>query len=420
MRLKLSLKKLLLFLYALFLFFNSYFIITWSTFYNGRFYFLVKIGPLLSAVFLFLFVASSNQLKLRFNNRDFIVVFVAALFVIWVCFFTVEMYFSIQYLVVAISILLLLKINDSDRKTILKYIIYIFVVCSLPSAIYFILYCFHIDIPHTVLLSPNEMKTRYGMSYLFYPLGLIITGYGLPRPCGLFDEPGYMGTVAARLYAAIFQSKDLALRKWKACLVIIGISSFSLAFYVLFFARISIHILEKGYTKVVLLFPLLLAVYIVFININVSNPQMQIMQERLRISGGKLSGDTRTSKSFEEEFSRFLDGDKLVVLRGNGIKAHVDNANMEGSSSYKAIIYDYGIMGIGLLFFLLFLILNSSSFSKENMDFFIIYVLSMYQRPAIFSVLFIGLLVCGMEKCEIRHNILATLDSYFGRKSEKK
>ena len=336
----------------------------------------------------------------------------AIVFLIWSCFLTIEINFSLYCLLVAINLFFLLFMNNEERQTILRYIIIILVVCSLPSILYYILFVLNINVPYTVLSSLSEGKTNLGIFYRHYPFGLIITGYTLPRPSGLFDEPGYMGTFAGILYAAIMENKDTSLKKWKICLIVIGVFSFSLAFYILLIARLLIYASEKGFKKTIILLPLLLIAFGVFLNVDFHNEQIQLIQERLRISDNRLSGDNRTTKSFDIEYESFLHEDMTTVLRGNGLDAHMQNSRMVGSSSYKILIYNYGIIGSVLLLLLLYLIVNSSGFSKSNLAYWIIYLLSMYQRPGVFTVLYMGILVCGLEKNSVHQSLIATLGSF--------
>ena len=408
----LSSKKILLFLYSLLLFFNSSFCLTWSNFGNGRLSVLATISPVLCTVFMLLYLYSSYPNR-ELNKFDFRVVCGLVLFVVWVLFVSVQKKISVYYLLVSINVVLLLLTDKEERKQIIGYITRIFVICSLPSILYYVLGILNITVPYSILPSLDVGKTNMGIFYQHYPLGLVITGYQMPRPCGLFDEPGYMGTLAAVLYAAIMENKNKPIMKWKISLVIIGIFSFSLAFYILFFARLFIYIAEKNYRKALLLIPLILVGYLLFININFQNVQLQRFQARLMITENGLAGDNRTSTAFDSEYESFLDDDPTIVLRGNGVDAHMQNVKMVGSSSYKVLIYNHGIIGTSLLLLLLLLIASSSGFSKSNLAFLLIYIASMYQRPGVFSVLYMGIFICGLQKNSVHQGFMMTCKSFF-------
>ncbi len=349
------------------------------------------------------------------TKRYFCVAFITVVFISWIFFVSVQKHLSVYYLIVAFNLLMLLQIENIDRRQILKYIIIILTVTSFPSIIYYILYVLHIRLPYTVLPSLHESKTQLGIYYQHYPFGLIIAGSAMPRPSGLFDEPGYMGTLAGILYAAVLESRDKTIKKWRICLIIIGLFSFSLAFYILFFVRIMIYIAEKGYKRVALILPVLIALFVVFMNVDFHNEQIQEVQARLKIGENGLEGDNRTTMAFDEEYGFFIRGDTKIILRGNGLDAHMKNPKMIGASSYKVLVYNYGIIGTGLLILLLVLIVYSVGFTKNNTAFLLIFLLSMYQRPGVFTMHFISILICGLEKGEVHRELFGVLKALSNR-----
>lgn len=64
---------------------------------------------------------------------------------------------------------------------------------------------------------------------------------------------------------------------------------------------------------------------------------------RLEVDDGEMAGNNRVSKSFDDEYSSFLETTDVIFGRD------YDYSNF-GDSGYKVFLYDFGIVGVVLLY----------------------------------------------------------------------
>jgi len=252
-----------------------------------------------------------------------------------------------------------------------------------------------INLPFTLLLGDHEGKIRLGTYYRkYFGAAFLYSRFSqFVRLSAVYDEPGVVGTFAALFLIA----DDFRFKKLKNIVIAIGgVLSLSLAFFLLTGLAASIRSIRKGSLVFAGVFSLIVVSYFVFMNLETNNPAIGWLQNRLTIDDSGLAGDNRASESFDYEFSAFLKDDIRKVIFGNGSRAAVSNYRMSGSFSYKMIIYDFGIFGfVLLLVWLVIAGIKTSGISWRIVVLIVALLLSIYQRPDVFAVPYIFLLIGG-------------------------
>ena len=120
---------------------------------------------------------------------------------------------------------------------------------------------------------------------------------------------------------------------------------------------------------------------------------------RMEFEDGTFSGNNRTSASFETWYQDYLFSDNVFWGYGKGKSLIVDS----GGASYKHLIVDYGIV-MFLIYCLAFVLLYWEKFRRsKNMLLLIMLFLSLiYQRPFIFSTIYLFLLISPIYNLDSR------------------
>lgn len=225
--------------------------------------------------------------------------------------------------------------------------------------------------------------------YEVYPL-LVYQFESAMRFSSIFDEPGYLGTLS--IFVLILGGMNL--RKWYNLVLLIGgILSLSFAFYVMLAIVLGIYMIKSQ------TYYILLVIGAVVYLINKYLPEFFIpfleRNEMAVFFGGTYSDNRGDS----EEAIRFIHNTPFVnILIGNGydspMKYFRDNNDGLASSSIWRMILQIGYMGV------LSVVLFITKYTRKyfsNILFTIIFVLSIYQRPHIFEMIFIFFLACGFN-----------------------
>lgn len=250
--------------------------------------------------------------------------------------------------------------------SIIVYIVLVFVGLSLPSQI----------------ISP--MNSAKSIDYLQFPFLLVPSNTNIVdmfRFMALFDEPGVVGTISGVLLFV----RGIRLKDWIIYPILIsGILSFSLAFYLLFFVYILFYqsIGAKVITVLVLIF---LAFYF-----GENDFVQEKIFERLQIEDGQLTGMNRTQISMDNFMRDFKNRDEYWFGYGNNYAQNVVN---KGGASYKDLIVNYGIIGFSFFVIIsLALGIKELGLSKGFIIYFISFWAIIYQRPFIFSPIYLFLI----------------------------
>lgn len=303
----------------------------------------------------------------------------------------VKILFGIFFLQIPI-IVFLLGDNDFKIRTY-KYFIKFFALSLIPGIIIFAFNLIGTDFSHTLIEPLNALKTGYYKCYY----GAVVYAssvehYGnilFTRLCAMYDEPGVPGTICGIIL--MIEKLDIKKNLTNKILLIGGLLSFSLAFYILLLINMLVNKKFKLFVFII--------ISLTILNFSNFNKQYGLFDKmlfnRVMISDNKLSGDNRTSLTLDYAYEKFMQGDLGTILVGKGqgyVQSHVDGG---GSSSYKILIYERG-----LIFFILYLLLIALLYYKNTVNFKNYYILlaiylSIYQRPDILILAYIVLIVGG-------------------------
>lgn len=241
-----------------------------------------------------------------------------------------------------------------------------------------------------VVISPlNTVKTY---DYMAYPFLVIPNYMGIDsyfqslRFCGPFDEPGVVGTIAGlMLYIDDFNLKD----KRNIVILLSGLLSMSLFFYLLSIVFAVYYLFTKQikikYRIFVVLFVILLIVF------SKQSPVLNLLiWDRLEYdkTEGAISGDNRAS----EELKVYFDSIQGTSEFWWGIDNKSRLSEFSDSAGYRNAVLSNG--AIVCIMYLLFFILFAIS-SIKSIWYIIIFIslllMTLYQRPGLFSVNYIYL-----------------------------
>lgn len=229
--------------------------------------------------------------------------------------------------------------------------------------------------------------------YTVYPLFLITdNAFNIQnsfRFAGPFDEPGMVGTFSALLiFANSFNFRD-----WKTYVMLIsGIASFSLFFYIVIIIVLIPYLLGKKKIGVILL--LILSLGALYIGTKDNAIMERLVWRRLEWNSSeqRISGSDRTT--YEAE--RIYKSKRWTREYWIGLDEYERYREIaRGSNTYQNVVMHNGM--VFLLLYVLFFILyawygrrNTSSF----IVFFMLFISCIYQRPQILSCAYVFVYTC--------------------------
>lgn len=265
------------------------------------------------------------------------------------------------------------------KVRIFKYYYYIVLITTAISIVLYLLYVLDINIGFKEV----EYYRDYGSGldkYIKYFIFAIYKHGDEIRLCGLFNEPGKLGTYLALLY--IIKNNDTSVLE-KFILLMGGLLTTSFSFFIL----ISIYYFTKFFilNKKIAICITLLLISFLFItpSIDFHNQTLNSFFGRFELTDvGLLAGNNRTNKEFDVAFDELLSSNKVFFGNGFNSVAQIKNAN---ASSYKSIIYEFGIVGfLTLISLYIYTGIRLSNRSKNSIIFIALFFLSAIQRPLIF------------------------------------
>jgi len=215
---------------------------------------------------------------------------------------------------------------------------------------------------------------------------------------GLFEEPGMLGTIMAFLLMA-----DLALgpghRMRKAILLILGLLSCSLTFYLsLLFILMGTMLRSSGGSRwgfwaIILLIGAAISAFLTLPDAEYGVNKLIGARLAAMYAGDGSSGSSSTwdtgGKAFGQEFDDYMrSATTSELVFGNGPTPANNDGMYPEWSTYRATVYEYGILGcaLGVLFPLYWLIVRPLQARQFAMTLMLIPAfLSLYHRPELFS-----------------------------------
>ncbi|MEE5993456.1 MAG: hypothetical protein V3G42_09475 [Oscillospiraceae bacterium] len=291
------------------------------------------------------------------------------------------------------------------QVNVYKAYYWIFAVTLIVPFIYFVVTKIGIHLPYSELQSYERIKVAHHYYYKHYPFAVQIANHAKQeierRFNGIYDEAGRLGTMAA-LFLCV-EGFDFKKNKLNLVVLVAGIFSFSLAFYVMCFAYFIIKNIANRNFRSVLIVGILALCYVIFINIPIQNENLADIQQRITLTDSGMAGDNRTSDRYEAIFKNQFENAGIMVKLfgyGSGAIGTIQNTRLIDGSSYKSLIFDYGYVGFGLS--ILWVAATIGIIMKKNpkdtaffISQFVMYLLNVYQRPTVFYVPFLFITIGG-------------------------
>ena len=389
---------------------NPYFL--WPSFAGGVLayfaYIVYALSIILYIVSISYLIRSSAYFKLSKRNLLIGALFLIMYIHIYVLGATgVSAQTLISGLLAYINLFLLATCEESVRKNVFEKFVVLFIVSLIPGLVYYILETIGISLSIGTLQSQNQLVYANSAEFMgnsgYYKLyiGAVMRVSANTRFSGIYDEAGLVGTVSALLLIA----RKFEIKKDKKCrwLFLFNIISFSLAGYSLIAIYFFIRWIHKEQWKLCAgIIACIVALY-GFLNMHTSNTLINNLQSRIEITSTGISlVNNRESSVFDIGYQEFTNASLYRKIMGYGRGASSQNRYMNGSSSYKCVIYDYGYWG----FFLMILIITYCYFRQESgrkvdawdlISFYTVFLISIYQRPAIMYAYYFIILYGGKE-----------------------
>ena len=306
---------------------------------------------------------------------------------------------------IAIAVFVFLPANV-QAKTFNEFMT-LFTVTLLPSLLFYILNLIGISIPYSILPSYEAIKSSAGIYYRhsFLSAQLINPVAVINRFNGIYFEAGILGTVSAMFLCVkkySFRGKD----KWREkILLVAGILSMSIAFILLSIIYfVSKNIASHNFKSVVALVAIMI-IYSIAVSVPLRNPALANIQKRITVVDYSLQGDNRVSKKYDQVMEEYYASNFKTHLIGFGrgtFGKRQGKLNFDGSS-YKSILYDYGMLGFALYvgWFILYGIKANIKFRIKLLDWLpvaIVQLANIYQNPAVFPIYFILIYSGGLAE----------------------
>ena len=288
------------------------------------------------------------------------------------------------------------NLSKENKIDIFKMFIKVFVLTLIPGLIYYIFELMGISLSIGILQSKNQLTyaqsieglNGVGMGYYKLYIGAVMRVSSNTRFSGIYDEAGLVGTVAA--LCLIANKMELKNRKSMKILLIAVMISFSLAGYILLLGYFLLNSIKKQRWKLVLGCIFVIIIGYILLTFNFDNELIKTLQERIIVENGTITiVNNRVSSKFDIGYSQFENANILTKLIGFGRGAATANEYINGSSSYKCSIYNYGYLGFSLMIItIIFAYRNymKNIFNQHWYEFclLVIFMISIYQRPAIY------------------------------------
>ncbi|MBE5898688.1 MAG: hypothetical protein E7279_03715 [Lachnospiraceae bacterium] len=381
------------------LFSASYFM--WETYPITVVYIVARLYKILVEVVVFFYCCFKRRVIKIDNNRIamYVYIFIVLSFIHFAG--SVKSFYRGGELLLLIdAFIILFLFNDEENSYVFRIITYGFSIIVLPSVIYYLItISFGVELPYYKLLGIHAGKISSGIYYELRPFGLIINAPGgyVARLCGIYDEPGVVGTFSALLLSASMKNT----RRFRAVNILLfveGVLSFSFAFYLLFFISLLLLFIDKSLIKGIMLILFVGICGVIFFNINFDNQQINSIKKRFNYSienGLEIEND-RYNKEYEAEYNKFIEDGGYELVFGNGYAASSKSDKLSGGSVYSRLIYDYGILGTILYIGVFLFVLLGFGINKKNITFILVFFISIYQRPYVLVRDFFVIYLCAL------------------------
>lgn len=355
-------------------------------------------SPFYSATYgwLYLYLKLSLVLYLLlFKSRYFIfnwgvLLLLIALFTNWflgyIHSYGKENFFTIVRVLIILPFCLLKNEIKAQVYVAFKNVLFLM---SLLGIIVYAFYSFNLVAPVSVVEFYDNEYVSITYDYANYVVSyLAVPQIGFARLCGLFNEPGMLGTLGALVLVA----DRLRIDRKNVVIITACILAFSTAFYAIVFVYILIRGIVERNKNIFFLVCLFLVLLVILTTIDFYDERFAFFFNRFVFDDGDFAGNNRTTEPFELVWNSIInDSEKLWF----GLGRYVPPL---GSSSYKIFIINHGIFGT-IMIFLPFVISALKDCNKHVNSYLLllVFMISIYQRPQVFSIEYFIVLFGGIQ-----------------------
>jgi hypothetical protein len=280
-----------------------------------------------------------------------------------------------------------------DKRDLYNMYRIFLVITSGVGLVFFVGISLGLAIPYRIV--PYYSDGALTASYIDFYIGSAFSDGLIRRFCGVFNEPGYLGTISALVLCV----ERMNFRKiGNVVLLLCGIATSSMAFFIIIF--IYFVLLSWKHPAVLLLLLSLLVFIFYILPILPLGPQLEALVARFTITDGSFIGDNRSNEIVDKLFYQTLNSSDIIWGHGRGSTGKLGT----NVSTFKTYVIDYGLGGFILSFGSL--LVSALCYGKKNLYslFFIFcFFISVYQRPNVFSLPYLVLLYGGLD--EIRYSV---------------
>lgn len=339
-------------------------------YFDVRPYWLWNIDDLYFKLAIIIFLSLSIFAISQVNIKKLIL---CLFFTIYTIMYSVSFYgIEISSFGFILAVPFLFFIDDHLKQDALRLIANVYIVLTVISLMVYFYVLFYGDVSFDLISPLNTVKKYYYQQYPFLvtpdePLDTSIFRFG-----GVFDEPGVIGTFSA-LFLTINCIYENRFKRF--ALVISGICSMSLAFYIL--AYIFFFMKNKKATLTISFFAIMLTFFVSFNHVSSETINRFVLHRISDLFDGKKV-DNRTTEDFDIAYDSFLSGDDIILGKGQSSSTKISDEGF----SYKYVIYDHGILSFIMInLIVIYSVCLSNNTRNEKVLFLILLMLSLLQRP---------------------------------------
>ena len=304
--------------------------------YIPLFYYFTQAVGYLCVIFGMLVILVSQRIRVQ---KTYIALLIIPFTYYFMCIFhnygRIEAVYEELRRLIPISMLVLF--NKKLKIKIFNLTYWITQALNVLSLFMWTCYVFNINIGFERVLYYTAKSWGQGTYYIKWGIFAIWNSVSFSRLCGVFNEPGGLGTLCALLFIARYSRSKF----WeKAVLILTGIFTFSLAFYFMIFIYAALCLIKKDKRYIFLI----VVLGILFVNIpdiDWGNPMLNNLAERMKITDSGVAGNNRVDNKADE---RLMTDGKYLFGYGYGVDiSHV--------LSYKQLVLQFGYVGFLFMLF---------------------------------------------------------------------
>ncbi len=316
------------------------------------------------------------------NKLKRVGIFFIGLFYFLACFNQYEP-INMNGMLFIIAFIGLFMIDNINWRKAYDYYFTLFAITLVPSLlVYFAVFWGGVHLPYRVLDPLVEAKDYY---YYAYPFCVIASDLSAVRFEGMYDEPGVVGTICG----ALLLSNKCNFKDWRSWVLLVGgIFSLSMFFYAMIAYYALVHAGKKMKLWMLILFVVAGATIYKLDNTILDD----FVFSRFVFEDGHFAGDNRGGN--DAWFDNYIHSSKSMVGYGSGYASKVQ---YPGGASFRFILVDMGwplsiIFCLGMLLYYKSVIGKRAKY-KDYLLAIIIFVGIMYQRPFIFNLFYVFLMI---------------------------